>query len=159
MAQPLPQVGVGGIVRHGDHVLLVQRGRPPAQGLWAIPGGRLQPGERLRDAVARELLEETGVEVEVTSPALTYEYVERDALGQPTLHYVVVDYFATYRRGEPQAADDAAAAAWVSLRTLTEVPLASATHLALWRLWPELVPAPDEVPEYDHDPVALFAAP
>lgn len=60
-----PQVAVGAILRNGGRVLLVRRANPPSRGLWAVPGGRVEPGETLEAAVRREVLEETGLRVRV----------------------------------------------------------------------------------------------
>ena len=60
---PTPAVGV--VCLKGDEVLLIRRGTPPRQGEWSLPGGRIEPGERLADAALRELREETDVEAEL----------------------------------------------------------------------------------------------
>lgn len=131
-----PQVGVGAIVVHQGRVLLVQRGRPPGAGLWAIPGGRQRLGETLQQAAEREILEETGVTIRATIPIYTCEHLEHDDQGALRYHYVIVDLAAEYRSGEPQAGDDASAAAWVAWNELAALPLNSSSHLALKTLFP-----------------------
>jgi 8-oxo-dGTP diphosphatase len=100
---------VGGIVRDDTgRLLMVQRGREPARGRWSVPGGRVEPGETLAEATAREVLEETGVRVRVGELAGT---VERDAPGGDV--YVIHDFVCTpLERGDVRAGDDADDAGW-----------------------------------------------
>ncbi|MDP3401110.1 MAG: NUDIX hydrolase [Brevundimonas sp.] len=106
---PIPAVGV--VCLRGDTVLLVRRGRPPRQGEWSLPGGRIEPGERAVDAALRELHEETGVEAEITGLLDVVDGLFPDA-GR---HYVLIDYAARWLSGEPVAGDDAAEARFVAL--------------------------------------------
>ncbi len=109
-------VAVGGIViapaEEGPRVLLVKRARPPQQGRWSLPGGRVEPGERLVAAVARELREETGLEVEATRLVEVVEIID------PPHHYVVLDYACGLVGGELSAGDDASEVAFVSVDDL-----------------------------------------
>lgn len=106
-------VAAGAIIRRGHDLLLIQRGQPPEQGRWSIPGGRVEPGETLREAARRETFEEVGFDVEI-GPLVGV--VERTG---PGFHYVVADFAATYDPGaEPVAGDDASAVAWVPLHEL-----------------------------------------
>ena len=110
-----PQVGVGAIVVKGDALLMVKRGKEPALGLWSVPGGRVEQGEQLKDAVRREVKEETGLDVEVADFAGVYE-----SMGEP--HFVILDYRAEpIGDADPVAAADAADARWV--------PFADIAHL------------------------------
>lgn len=103
---------VGGIV-HDDtgRLLLIRRARPPAAGLWSLPGGRVQPAETPADAVARELREETGLRV---LPGALAGTVRRGA-------YRIHDYHCTLLGGTPRAADDATAARWVDANEFSEL--------------------------------------
>ena len=115
---------VGGIVRDGDRLLLVRRGQAPARGTWSVPGGRVEAGESDAQATAREVLEETGLAVEVGERAGS---VERDAPGGGV--YVIQDYLC---RPAPdadvaavRAGDDADDAGWFTaaeLRALDTAP-------------------------------------
>jgi ADP-ribose pyrophosphatase YjhB (NUDIX family) len=121
---------VGGIVRDGDgRLLLVRRGRPPGEGLWSIPGGRVVPGEDDPAAVARELKEETGLDVAVGAHAGT---VERPGPGGTT--YEIHDYTATVTGGTLRAGDDASEARWVHPDDLGDLPITPGLldALALW---------------------------
>ncbi|MEU8341233.1 NUDIX hydrolase [Spirillospora sp. NPDC048832] len=110
---------VGGIVRDGDgRLLLVRRGRPPGAGLWSIPGGRVEPGEDDPAAVARELREETGLDVAVGALAGT---VERP--GPEGAVYEIHDYAATVTGGTLRAGDDADDVAWVRPDDLADLPV------------------------------------
>ncbi len=124
----LPQVGVGVIVFKDERVLLVQRGNPPAQGQWAIPGGRVEPGETLQQAAEREILEETGLTIHAGAPVCAFDLMEHDAEGNVTLHYVIVDLEGEYVSGELRAAEDALDAAWVSRQDLTELDVHHVTR-------------------------------
>ena len=106
-------------------MLLIRRGAPPLAGSWSLPGGRIEPGERAADAALRELAEETGVEADLAGLLDVVDGLFPDPQGAPGRHYVLVDFAARWRAGEPRAGDDAAAAAFV--------PLADLPRLGLWR--------------------------
>lgn len=113
-----PVVGVGAIVfDDAGRVLLVERGKPPSQGLWSVPGGKLEPRETLAQAVAREVSEETGLVVEVGTLACVVERFGDDH------HFVLLDYFARVTGGQLAAASDARAARFVDPDELATLPL------------------------------------
>ena len=118
-----PVLGVGAVVLAGDQVLLVKRGSPPSQGLWSLPGGAVETGESLREAVAREVAEETGVAVEVGPLLGVFERLLKDGQGRLEYHYVLLDYLCHAEPTPPRAGDDAAAARWVALKELDQVGL------------------------------------
>ena len=113
-----PVLGVSALVADGERLLLVRRGRGPAQGTWALPGGRVEHGETLAEAVLRELREETGVDG-VCGPLVGWsERIDGDD------HHVIVTFEVTpLGPGDVTAGDDAAEAAWVPLGEVTERPL------------------------------------
>lgn len=126
MSGPLtgPVVAVGAVARRDDEILLVRRGRGPAQGRWSLPGGRVELGEDLWEAVVREVAEETGLEVVVER---FLGWVERIDLGsEEPYHFVILDFLVdVYDPAvEPVAGDDAAEAEWVPLDDVAELPLA-----------------------------------
>ena len=115
-----PVLAVGGIVRHGRALLVVRRGRPPGAGLYSLPGGRVEEGETLEEAVAREVREETGIDVATTE---LVGFVERRGEGY---HFLILDYLADpldRSRLEPRSGDDAAEARWVLLDEVGSLPL------------------------------------
>src|SRR5262249_51162472 len=102
-----PIVAVGAIVfDSAGRVLLGGRGRPPAQGRWSVPGGAVEAGETLAEACAREVREETGLEVEVGSLCEVVERVTRDPDGRVRFHYVILDYAARVSGGTLRAGSD-----------------------------------------------------
>ncbi|HYC02814.1 MAG TPA: NUDIX hydrolase [Azospirillaceae bacterium] len=109
-----PRVGVGVIVRRGDAVLLVRRGKPPGLGEWSLPGGSQELGETLFETAAREALEETGVTVRPVSVLTGVDNIERDADGRVRFHYTIIDVLADWVSGEPVPGDDATAARWAA---------------------------------------------
>jgi 8-oxo-dGTP diphosphatase len=113
-----PLVGVSAVVVDHDRLLLVRRGRPPALGRWAPPGGRVEHGETLVEAVTRELREETGLEG-VCGPFLGWtEHIDGEA------HIVIMAFEATLVGDDvPVAGDDAAEATWVELHDVAEMDL------------------------------------
>lgn len=115
MTVPRPEVCVGAVVVDSDDLLLVRRGRGPAQGEWSIPGGRVEPGETLAEAVVRELAEETGLEGVCED---LVGWVERVGEGH---HFVILDFRVTVlERRDPVAGDDAAEAQWVPLASVAD---------------------------------------
>ena len=119
-----PTVAVAAIVFDGaGRVLLVERGRPPGVGLWTVPGGRLELGEAIVDGVAREVREETGLDVEVGPLVEIVERVTPTDAG--TYHYVILDYLARARADAPApvAGDDVRAARFVDDAELATLPL------------------------------------
>ena len=123
-----PIVGVGVVVLRGDRVLLVRRGTPPGLGEWSLPGGAQQLGETVYEAARREVLEETGLEVEVLGMVDVVDSIQRDAAGRAQYHYTLVDIFAESPEGEPEARDDAAEVAWAALDALAPLKLWSETE-------------------------------
>jgi 8-oxo-dGTP diphosphatase len=108
-----PVVGIGGVLIHEGHALLVRRGSEPLRGEWSIPGGTLELGETLAEGVARELLEETGLVVRVLGQIEVFERIYAEKSGRankrkkrPRFHYVIVDYLCERVSGKPRAGSD-----------------------------------------------------
>lgn len=116
-----PEVCVGAIAVDDDHILLVRRGRGPAAGEWSLPGGRVEAGETLAEAVVRELAEETGVEAVCDAMVGWVERIGADH------HHVIIDFRVTplesWDSSPPRAGDDAAEVAWVPVDAVTELSL------------------------------------
>jgi ADP-ribose pyrophosphatase len=122
-----PRVAVGAIVIKDDRVLLVKRNKPPGEGLWAIPGGRVEPGETLQQAAEREIMEETGITIQAGDIVYTFEVIEPDEAGRPRFHYVIVDLASEYVTGKLDPSDDALEARWVSSQELKRLSVSQAT--------------------------------
>jgi 8-oxo-dGTP diphosphatase len=123
-----PEVAVGGIAVHDDRILLVRRGRGPAAGEWSVPGGRVEGGETLHEAVVREVAEETGLEVVVERFLGWVERIGPGADGGvdlPAYHFVILDFLVDVLDPDqaPVAGDDAAEVAWVPLADLADTRL------------------------------------
>jgi mutator protein MutT len=113
-----PEVCVGAIAVDADRLLLIRRGRGAAAGEWSIPGGRVEPGETLAEAVVRELAEETNLEGVCNDLVGWVERISEDT------HYVILDFRVDVLDArDPVAGDDAAEAAWVSLHEVADLRL------------------------------------
>jgi 8-oxo-dGTP diphosphatase len=114
-----PRVGVGAVVIHDGRVLLIRRGKDPLRGRWVVPGGTVEHGETLQEALVREVQEETGVTVRPREVVLVFDRILREA-GRVTYHYVIVDYLCDYVSGTARAGSDAEAAAFVAPEQLPQ---------------------------------------
>ncbi len=115
----IPRVGVGAVIVEDGALLMVERAKPPRAGLWAVPGGKVRWGERLQDAVVREVAEETGLIVEAGDLIWSGETIG------PDWHFVLMDFEAKVVGGTLAAADDAADVAWVPLADVAARPVTS----------------------------------
>ena len=125
--QTRPLVGVGAIIIERDQVVLVKRAHPPLLGEWSIPGGMLEVGETLREAAAREALEETGLSVEVGELLGVYDRIVRDADERTLYHYVLIDFLCRRIAGEPQVLATRLRPAGLLAAKLAELSLAEDT--------------------------------
>ena len=122
-----PFIGVGAIIVEDGRVLLVKRGHAPLAGEWSIPGGVLEVGETLREATAREVLEETSLRVEPHILLGVYDRILRDTDDRTLYHYVLIDFLCRRLAGEPQAAGDAADLRWFRREEISDLQLAKDT--------------------------------
>ena len=120
-----PLVGVGAVIVQENRVLLIRRGQPPLLGEWSLPGGVLECGETLREAVAREAREETGLLVEPGEMLGVYERVIRDDERRVRYHYVLIDFLCRPVGGDLKAGSDAADVRWF---THDELPALNLAH-------------------------------
>lgn len=120
-AQPL--AAAAAVVVEAGRVLLVQRSRAPLAGSWSVPGGLIHLGETARAAAAREVREETGLEVEVGALLEVADRIEWDEYRQARFHYVIADFLARPVGGKLRAGDDAARAQWFEWEALAALTL------------------------------------
>jgi len=116
-------------------VLLVERAGEPLKGWWSIPGGLLETGEKLEDAVRRETLEETGLRVEIVYRFDIFERIMRDAEGRAEYHYVLVDYVCKVTGGELAPGDDVSRVEWVPYGRLRDYKVTTGTIEAVERAY------------------------
>ncbi len=108
-------------------MLLVERGKPPLEGYWSLPGGLVEASERLEDAVVREVKEETGLRVTAERLATVFERIMPDAQGQCEYHYVLVDFYCSVTGGALEAGDDSRSARWFHFDELPGLLLTEGT--------------------------------
>jgi ADP-ribose pyrophosphatase YjhB (NUDIX family) len=108
-----PVVGVGAVVVRDGKALINKRAHEPRKGEWSLPGGLLELGESLQDAVRREIKEETSLEIEVGPVIETFDRVHRDDQGKIRYHFVIVDFVCAWSDGEAVPGSDADGVAWV----------------------------------------------
>ncbi len=113
-----PVVGVGAVVVRDGRALIIRRAHEPRKGEWSLPGGLLDLGESLFDAVRREVKEETGLDVNPGPIIETFDRVHRDPDGRIRYHFVIVDFVCEAPVGEPVAGSDAEAVAWATASEL-----------------------------------------
>jgi len=124
-----PILAVGAVIGNdAGQVLLVRRGRPPRLNQWSIPGGKVEWGESVQQALVREVGEETGLRIEVIGLIDIVDSLIRSDAGELTDHHVLLDYAARVRSGRPQAGDDAREVKWVPLAGLNDYPMWSETR-------------------------------
>ena len=115
-----PVVGVGGVVVRDGKALIVKRAHEPRKGEWSLPGGLLELGESLHDAVRREIKEETALDVTVGPIIETFDRVHRDDHGRIRYHFVIVDFVCWPNGGEAMPGSDADGVAWVSVAEIDD---------------------------------------
>ena len=119
-----PSIGVGVVVINENRVLVVQRGKEPGAGTWAFPGGRLELGETLAEAAAREAHEETGLTIEPGEVIAVRDLIDRDEAGRIRFHYVLIDLLAQPVGGALRPGDDSLAVRWIGLEDMADLPMA-----------------------------------
>lgn len=114
----MPLVGVAAVILRDREALLVQRGKMPGKGEWSLPGGLIELGETIQEALHREIREELSIEVEILGLVGVYDRIVKDVNNNIQFHYVIVDYCAQIISGTPKAGSDAAEAMWVAEEAL-----------------------------------------
>ena len=113
----------------------MERAGEPLKGYWSLPGGLLETGELLEDAVKREVLEETGLRIEILSRFDIFERIMRDAEGKAEYHYVLVDYIAAAAGGEMRPSSDVSRVEWIPYSELRNYKVTSGTLEAIERAY------------------------
>ena len=121
-----PAFGVGAVIIESGKVLLVRRGQPPLDGRWTLPGGLVELGETIEEALLREIKEETGWSVRVVRELTLFDFIEKDDAGRIRYHYVLADFLCEYMEGKLAAGSD-----------VKEVRLVSLDELAAYDLTPK----------------------
>lgn len=126
-----PIVGVGAVILQDSHALVVKRAGEPLKGQWSIPGGAVELGETLRQAAAREALEETGLIVEPGDVVDVFDSIYRDPQGRCQYHYVLVDFFCRPVAGELRAGSDAGEVRWIRAEDLNTLEISETARKVL----------------------------
>jgi 8-oxo-dGTP diphosphatase len=128
-----PIVGVGAVVFDGDQIVLVRRGSPPSYGVWSIPGGAVEVGETLEEAVVREVGEEIGLKVTAEEVVAVLERIFLDSAGKVEYHYVLVDFRCRSTGGSLRVSGDALSCVRVPLESLGDYSLSQETREVIQR--------------------------
>jgi mutator protein MutT len=118
-----PIIGVGAVILDGARVLLVRRAHAPLKGEWSLPGGAVELGETLAEALVREVREETGLEIRVGPVVEVVDRVHRTGDGRVEYHFVIVDYLCAPTGGQLATASDADGVCWAPLDDLSPYQL------------------------------------
>lgn len=122
-----PLVGVGALIYERDRILMAERGGQPLRGWWSIPGGLVEVGEKLEDAIRREVREETGLQIKPLGVLQIFERIMPDARGAAEYHYVLIDYVCRITSGKLRAGDDVSRVEWVRRRDLGNLKITEGT--------------------------------
>ncbi len=126
------------MIFHGRDILLVERAKEPLKGYWSLPGGIVEAGEKLEDAIRREVREETALEIELLAMFEIFERIMPDPEGRPEYHYVLIDYLCRVAGGHLAAASDVSQAAWVREQDLRDYRLTEGTLAVIERAFAKL---------------------
>ncbi len=130
-----PLLGVGALIFRGGSILLVERGREPLKGFWSLPGGLVETGEKLEDAVKREIREETGLRIQPLPAFEIFQRIITDASGRAEYHYVLIDYVCKVVGGKLCAGDDVSRVEWVRRARLGDYILTEGTLAVIQKVF------------------------
>ncbi|MGQ9679242.1 MAG: NUDIX hydrolase [Candidatus Bathyarchaeia archaeon] len=134
----LPIPGVAAVIISNDAILLVKRGHEPSKGVWGLPGGVVELGETIEEAVRREVKEETGVEVSPVRLLTVLDSITKDKSGRIRYHYILFEFLCKFLRGELKAYSDVQDAMWVSLSSLGAVDIMPWTRKFIDKIYSDL---------------------
>ncbi|MCP8317012.1 MAG: NUDIX hydrolase [archaeon] len=126
-----PMVGVGAFIEKNGSVLLVKREHEPSKGKWSLPGGLVNLGERIRDAIKREVEEEVGLKVDVVKIVDVFDSIEYDDKGRVRFHYVIVGFMVKPIGGEARGSEEASQVKWFKVEELKDLDMTSTTRKLL----------------------------
>ncbi|MEM2569523.1 MAG: NUDIX hydrolase [Candidatus Bathyarchaeia archaeon] len=135
-----PLVGVGAVVHVNNKILFIRRANEPGKGLWSIPGGLVEVGETLRDAVRREVEEETDVKIEVGNLIDVIENIIRDENGKVKFHYILIDFEAKPVREDISISpsSEVLEARWFTPEEIKDIPITNTARLLLKKMGIEI---------------------
>jgi 8-oxo-dGTP diphosphatase len=128
-----PIVGVAAVIFSGGSVLLARRDQEPARGQWSLPGGGVELGESLVDALRRELLEEISIKVEIGGLIGVFDRVIKDRENRVRYHYVLVDYWGWIASGQPRPGSDISELRLVDLEELDSFEISNELKETVWK--------------------------
>jgi 8-oxo-dGTP diphosphatase len=139
--RPKPELAVSAAIFRDGNVLLVRRAGAPAKGFWTLPGGRVEVGERLVDAVTREVMEETGLTIDVIALAGYRESILPDAVGDRGRHFVILPFAARWIAGDVTLNNELDDSRWLPIEAITDLQTTEGLLEILRRAEKLLVPA------------------
>ena len=119
-----PVVAASAVVLREGQILMIRRSNEPNKGMWSIPGGRVELGETVYEAVQREVFEECNIEIEILRLLNVGDNIIQDDEGRVKYHYILVDFLAEYKCGEITAQSDAEEYRWVTTKELHRLDIA-----------------------------------
>jgi len=132
-------IGVGALVCENQSVLLVRRKNDPGRGFWSLPGGLLEWGETIAEAVVREILEECGIECKPVRMLEVIDFIDRDHAGKPRYHYVLINFLASTTDMSLTAGSDVNAASWFDSSQMEQIAMLPLTRSFIQRHLPEFL--------------------
>ena len=130
-----PLVGVGAVAIKDGKILVVKRAFEPGAGKWSVPGGLVEIGEKLSEACAREMKEETGIEIEVLELINVFDMIDRDESGKIRYHYVLADFLAKPVGGTERPSPEVTDMKWVTHQEAKALDLTKTARRALDELF------------------------
>jgi ADP-ribose pyrophosphatase YjhB (NUDIX family) len=138
-----PRAAASAVLFRGEAVLLIERGAGPYEGLWSLPGGKIELGETAEDAARREVEEETGLICKIEGLAGVYDVIDHDEAGKVTLQYVIATYYGRADDGEPRTRHDVRQAQFFALDATKDLKLTHGTQFVIDHAWRLLAAAVD----------------